>query len=55
MIFNFGKSCESTSPTGSFFAFTTMRSSMFRSLKIFNASTASALSEMQIGLGSSLF
>ena len=50
MIFNFGKSCESTRPTGSCFAFTTIKSSMFRSLKIFSASTASAFSQMQIGL-----
>ena len=50
MIFSFGKSCESTRPTGSRFAFTTIKSSMFRSLKIFNASTASASSRMQIGL-----
>jgi len=50
-IFSFGKSCESTRPTGSRFAFTTMRSSMFRSLKIFSASTARAFSQMQIGLG----
>src|ERR1700733_6110434 len=51
MIFNFGKSCESTKPTGSRFTFTTIKSSMFRSLKIFKASTASAFSQMQIGLG----
>ena len=51
IIFSFGKSCESTRPTGSRFAFTTMRSSMFRSLKIFSASTARAFSQMQIGLG----
>ena len=44
IIFNFGKSCESTRPTGSFFELTTIKSSMFRSLKIFKASTASAFS-----------
>src|ERR1035437_9325579 len=50
-IFSFGKSCESTRPTGSFFVFTTMRSSMLRSLKILSASTASAFSQMQTGRG----
>src|SRR5208283_894713 len=49
MIFNFGKSCESTRPTGSCFTLTTIKSSMFRSLKILNASTASASSRMQMG------
>jgi hypothetical protein len=29
MIFNFGKSCESTKPTGSRIAFKTIKSSMF--------------------------
>src|SRR5208282_685499 len=51
IIFNFGKSCESTRPTGSCFAFTTIKSSMFRSSKVFSASAASAFSQMQIGLG----
>src|SRR5205823_892454 len=50
MIFSLGKSWESTKPTGSCFALTTIKSSMFRSLKIFKASTASASSRMQIGL-----
>ena len=35
MIFCFARSCESTRPTGSRFAFTTIKSSMLRSLKIF--------------------
>ena len=49
MILSFGRSCESTRPTGSRFTFTTIKSSMFRSLKIFSASTASASSRMQTG------
>ena len=43
MTLNFGKSCESTRPTGSRLALTTIRSSMLRWLKIFSASTASAV------------
>src|SRR5439155_14584160 len=48
--FHLGKSCESTNPTGSFRALTTIKSSMFRSLKIFSASTASASSRTATGL-----
>src|SRR5207302_588313 len=47
--FHFGKSCESTRPTGSLLAFTTIKSSMLRSSKIFNASAASASSRTATG------
>lgn len=42
MIFSFGKSWESISPTGSCLALTTIRSSMLRWLKILRASTTRA-------------
>src|ERR1044071_2947036 len=44
-----GKSWESTRPTGSFLRFTTIRSSIFRSLKIFSASTDKASCRTRTG------
>ena len=50
MALSFGRSCESTRPIGSRLALTMMRSSMFRSLKMWMASAAKASSRRQIGL-----